>query len=216
VKALEQWTQIEAQLDPDWDLVLLSFVPEDLSRAAAVLAPLGPGRSGRALRFQVSRHGAGPDRLENLLGRLDRKRVWGELALVDAQVAPREEAPAAVEPGRRPKLAEQWDERIASLPPGWRDLHVELALDSTDFLAQAALAGAPLNPSRVPGEIALRFRVAEHGLGGYGPPPGMARRCLERMDAIGITGELKLLDALSDVDYVYTQGTVWRVAGRSV
>jgi hypothetical protein len=216
VKALEQWSQIEGQLDPDWDAVTLSFVPEDMSRAAAVLAPLGPGRSGRELRFQVSRHGAGPDRLENLLNRLDRKRAWGELALVDAHVAPREEAPAAAEPTRRAKLAEQWDEAIATLPPGWRDLHVELQLDSTDFLAQATLAGAPLNPSRVPGEIALRFRVAEHGLGGYGAPAGMVRRCLERMDAVGITGELKVLDALSDVDYAYTQGPVWRIAGRSV
>jgi hypothetical protein len=216
VKALEQWSQIEGELDPDWDAVTLSFVAEDMSRAAAVLAPLGPGRYGRELRFQVSRHGAGPDQLENLLKRLDRKRAWGELALVDAHVATREEASAPARPMQRRKLAEQWDEEIATLPPGWRDLHVELQLDSTDFLAQAALAGAPLNPSRVPGEIALRFRVTEHGLGGYGVPPGMVRRCLERMDAAGITGELKLLDALSDVDYVYTQGTVWRVAGRSV
>jgi hypothetical protein len=216
VKALEQWSQIEGELDPDWDAVTLSFVAEDMSRAAAVLAPLGPGRYGRELRFQVSRHGAGPDQLENLLKRLDRKRAWGELALVDAHVTTREEASAPARPMQRRKLAEQWDEEIATLPPGWRDLHVELQLDSTDFLAQAALAGAPLNPSRVPGEIALRFRVTEHGLGGYGVPPGMVRRCLERMDAAGITGELKLLDALSDVDYVYTQGTVWRVAGRSV
>jgi hypothetical protein len=216
VKALDQWKQLQAQLDTDWDAVHLSFVPEDVSRAAAVLAPLGPGRYGRELRFQVSRHGAGPDQLENLLKRLDRKRVWGELTLVDAHVAPREEAPAPTEPTRRRKLAEQWDVEVATLPPGWRDLHVELQLDSTDFLAQAALAGAPLNPSRTPGQIALRFRVTEHGLGGYGAPPGMVRRCLERMDAAGITGALKVLDALSDVGYAYTQGTVWRVAGRSV
>ena len=208
MRALEQWKQIEGQLDPDWDLVSLSFVPEDVSRAAAVLAPLGPGRYGRELRFQVSRHGAGPDRLENLLERLDRKRVWGELALVDAQVVPKAEPLAPTEPQRRRKLAEQWDAAIATLPPGWRDLDAVLYLDSTDFLASAALAGAPLNPSRVPGETALRFRVTEHGLGGYGAPPGMARRCLERMDAAGITGELRLTGALSDVDYVYTQGTV--------
>jgi hypothetical protein len=208
MRALEQWKQIEGQLDPDWDVVSLSFVPEDVSRAAAVLAPLGPGRSGRELRFQVSRHGAGPDQLENLLKRLDRKRVWGELALVDAHVVPKEEPSAPAEPARRRKLAEQWDTAIATLPPGWRDLDAELHVDSTDFLAQAALAGAPLNPSRVPGEIALRFRVTEHGLGGYGAPPGMARRCLERMDAAGVTGELRLVGALSDVDYVYTQGTV--------
>jgi hypothetical protein len=216
MRALDQWRRLQAQLDPDWELVSLSFVAEDVSRAAAVLAPLGPGRSGRELRFQVSRHGAGPDRLENLLKRLDRKRVWGELALVDAHVAPREEAPAPTQTARRRKLAEQWDEQVATLPPGWRDLDVELHLDSTDFLAQAALAGAPLNPSRIPGEIALRFRVTEHGLGGYGAPPGMVRRCLERMDAAGITGGLKLLAALSDVDYVATQGTVSRTSSRAI
>jgi hypothetical protein len=216
VKALEQWKQLQAQLDPDWDAIQLSFVAEDLSRAAAVLAPLGPGRYGRELRFQVSRHGAGPDQLENLLGRLDRKRVWGELGLVEAQVTPREEPPAAAGPARGKTLAAQWDEALAALPPGWRDLEVVLEVDSTDFLAQGALAGAPLNPNRVPGETALRFRVTRLGLGGYGAPPGMAHRCLERMDAVGVTGELRFLDPLSDVDYVYTQGTVSPVVMRSL
>lgn len=216
MKALEQWKQLQAQLDPDWDAVQLSFVADDLSRAAAVLAPLGPGRYGRELRFQVSRHGAGPDQLENLLGRLDGKRVWGELALVEAQMTQREEAPAAAEPARGQKLTAQWDEALATLPPGWRDLEVVLQVDSTDFLAQGALAGAPLNPNRVPGETALRFRVTRLGLGGYGAPPGMARRCLERMDTAGVTGELRFLDPLSDVDYVYTQGTVSPVVMRSV
>ena len=51
---------------------------------------------------------------------------------------------------------------------------------------------------------------------GYGAPPGLARRCLERMDAEGITGMVRVVDALSETDNVYTQGPVWRVAGRSV
>jgi hypothetical protein len=205
VPALTQWKEIEARLDPDWDAVHLSFVPEDLNQAAAVLAPLGPGRSGRELRFQVLRGGAGVDRLENILGRLDRKRVWGELALVDAHVTPPAAAPAPV---RRPPLTEQWDRELVKLPPGWRDLTAELELESTDFLAQAALAGAPLNPSRIPGEIALRFRVTERGGGGYGTSPEMTRRCLQRMDEIGVTGRLRELTALSDVDYVATQGPI--------
>jgi hypothetical protein len=217
--ALERWKTIEAELDTAWDVVHLSFVPEDahaMTRAAGVLAPLGPGRSGKELRFQVSRHGAGPDRLENLLGRLDRNRVWGELTLVDSQVPePVAEAAPVLVNGERP-LVEQWDDEIAKLPPGWRDLLAEIDLDSTDFLAQAALVGAPLNPARVPGEIALRFRVAAYGLGGYGAARGMARRCLERMDAIGITGRLRVVDAVSETDNVATQGPVWRIAGRSV
>jgi len=219
VKALEQWKQIEARLDPDWEQVRLSFVPEDVGavgEAAAVLAPLGPGRFGRELRLQVVRKGAAPDRLLNLLGRLDRKRIWGELALVDAQAAPQPE-PAAVEAARPTRrLAAAWDEEVARLPPGWRDLLVELQLDSTDFLAQAALAGSPLNPSRVPGETALRFRVSARGTGGYGAPPGLVRRCLERMDAEGITGRLSVVHVVSETDYVATQGPVWRIARRAV
>jgi hypothetical protein len=217
MKALDQWRQLERELDPDWDDVSLSFVPEDVSRAAAVLAPLGPGRAGNALRFQVSRRGGGQDRLENLLGRLDRNRVWGELGLVDAQVA-RRATPVEVqeEQARRTSLAAQWDAEVGKLAPGWRDLLVELDLSSTDFLAQAALAGAPLNPARVPGEVALRFRVAKRGLVSYGASEGMARRCLERMDALGITGVLRVVHALAETDNVATLGAVWRIAGRSV
>ena len=218
MRAVEQWSAIEAGLDPDWDVVFLTFVAEDgsVGRAAGVLAPLGPLRHGRELRFQVARSGAGPDRLQNLLGRLDRNRVWGELSLLNAHVAETvaEPAPILVN-GERP-LVEQWDDEISKLPPGWRDLLVELGLDSTDFVAQAALVGAPLNVSRVPGEIAIRFRVSRGGLVGYGASEGMARRCLERMDGVGITGRLRVVDALSETDPVATLGPVWRLAGRSV
>ena len=182
-----------------------------------MLAPLGPLRTGRELRFQVARHGAAPDRLRNLLTRLDRKRIWGDLKLVEARVAPHEAPAAPVANGERP-LVEQWDDEIAKLPPGWSDLLAGIELDSTDFVALTALLGAPLNPSRIPGETAIRFRVARGGGGGggYGAPPGLARRCLELMDREGVTGRLSVETALSDVDYVATQGTVWRVAGRSV
>lgn len=215
--ALAEWEAIQERLDPDWDDVVLSFVPEQgaMNAAAGVLAPLGPGRLGRELRVHLRRGGGGVDRLENLLGRLDRKRVWGELALVESHVAPGKE-PMTEEPGAGRPLIVQWDAAVAELPPGWRDVLAELELGSTDFLAQAALAGSPLNPSRIPGEIALRFRVVARGVGGYGTSPEMARRCLVRMDAAGVTGELRPLQAVSDVDYVATQGPVWRIAGRAV
>jgi hypothetical protein len=219
--ALERWKEIEAGLDPAWDVVFFSFVPEDahaMSRAAATLGPLGPGRAGRELRFQVARSGAGPDSLENLLGRLDRNRVWGELTLVNVEVAEPalepELAPTLVN-GERP-LVEQWDDAISQLPPDWNDLLVEIELDSTDFIGQAALVGAPLNVSRIPGDSAIRFRVARGGLVGYGAAEGLARRCHERMDEAGITGRLRIADALSATDDVATLGPVWRIAGRSV
>jgi hypothetical protein len=218
VRAVEQWNAIERRLDPYWVVAFFTFVPEDedaVGRAAGMLAPLGPLRTGRELRFQVARHGAAPDRLRNLLTRLDRKRIWGDLKLVDVRVeAPETQAEPAAN-GERP-LVEQWDEELAKLPPGWKELLAELELDSTDFVALATLLGAPLNPSRVPGETAVRFRVVRGGGGGYGAPPDLARRCLERMDREGVTGRLSVETALSDVDYVATQGTVWRVAGRSV
>ena len=106
-----------------------------------------------------------------------------------------------------------WEAELAKLPPDWTDLLCELEVDSSDFLPRAALLGAPLNPTRNPDSLALRFRV---GRGGYGTSPTMARRCLERMDAEGITGRIRVLNALSEVGNVATQGPVWRVAGRAV
>jgi hypothetical protein len=89
-----------------------------------------------------------------------------------------------------------------------------LVLGSSDHVPRAALLGAPLNPSRVQGEIALRFRAS--GKQGYGVSPQMARRCFERMDAEGITGSLEVLYDLSDSENAITQGPVWRLAGKSV
>lgn len=212
MQAVEQWRAIEEGLGVAWDEAKLSFVAEDagaVAESAAILAPIGPGRAGPELRFQVRRRGGGPEKLRNLLGRLDRKRIWGSLSLVDSRVEPR------AEPVRDDEsLAEAWDAQVARLAPGWRDLLCELEVDSTDYLPRAALFGAPLNPTRNQAAIALRFRVST-GVG-YGTSSGMVRRCLERMDADGITGRVAVLDALSETENVGTQGPVWRIAGRSV
>ena len=219
MQAAAQWTLIEEQLGPDWDEARFSFSVEDagaIGDAAAVLAPLGPGRSGSELRFQVQRKGGGPDKLRNLLRRLDRKRIWGTLALVESRVDTPTTAPAVEQDGG-PSLLEAWDAALTDLPPGWRDLLCELELDSTDYLPRAALLGAPLNPTRNPTETALRFRVsAGGGYGSYGTSPGMARRCLERMEGDGITGRVRVVSVLSDTGYEATQGPVWRIAGRAV
>jgi hypothetical protein len=210
--AVDQWSAIEAGLGADWDEAELAFVAEEpgaVAESAAVLAPLGPGRVGHELRFHVRRRGGGPDKLRNLLGRLDRKRIWGSLTLLGSELA----APA--EPAARPRgLVDAWDAEVATLAPGWRDLLCELALDSSDDVPRAALLGAPLNPTRVPGELALRFRVTDGG--GYGTSPEMTRRCLERMDAEGIRGSVAVLHGISDTDRAVTQGPVWRIGGRSV
>jgi len=214
MRAADQWAQIEETLDADWAEARLSFAPEgSSSEAAAVLGPMQPVRVGDELRFHVTRSDGGAERARNTLGRLDRNRIWGMLALIDvaADTPPSTmpAVPAAVTP-----LADAWDDAISSLPPDWSDLLCELELDSSDHVPRAALLGAPLNPSRVPDATALRFRAS--GKRGYGVSPQMARRCFERMDAEGITGRIAVLYGLSDTENADTQGPVWRLAGRSV
>ena len=111
-------------------------------------------------------------------------------------------------------LAAAWDELVAGLPEDWSDLLVLIELRSSDELDPAALALAPVNPSRHAGALGFRFRVARHF--GYGAAPGMARRCLERLDEAGIPGRLTMLEALSDTQPVLTQGPTFVVSDRAV
>jgi hypothetical protein len=144
-----------------------------------------------------------------MLRRLDAEGVRGELELVSA---------GEPEPGilsvEESRLTEAWDVALATLPPDWSDLYAEIELTSTDHLERAALLLSPVNPARYGGRPALRFRVARRF--GYGASPGMVRRCLERMDAEGIKGQLRLVRVLSDTDPVATQGPVWYVEGKAV
>jgi hypothetical protein len=218
MRAAEQWSQIENTLDPTWTEAHVAFTPEGaVGEAAAVLAPLQPVRVRDELRFHVARTGGEPERMKNTLRALDRKRVWGTLVLVDTATETPLPAPTTLTPTptrARAALATAWDELVAELPPDWSDVLCELELDSSDHVPRAALLGAPLNPTRNPGAIALRFRVS--GKQGYGASPQMTRRCFERMDAEGITGRIDVVYDLSDTENVVTQGPVWRVAGRSV
>lgn len=222
MRAVDQWQLIEQNLPDRWEEATISFVPEDSREAAAagaVLGPLGPGRFGNELRLQIRKTGGGgPAALKNLLRRLDRKRIWGTLNMVDLRVL--EPVGEVVEPEPsgtrhgRPRLAEAWEALVAGLPPDWSDLLCELEVDSSDYLGRAALLGAPLNPTRNPNALAVRFRASETK--GYGAPTPLVRRCLERMDEDGISGTLTVVNALSQTDNVGTQGPVWRIAGRSV
>ncbi len=88
-------------LDPDWAELRLAFTPEGaFAEAAAVLGPLQPVRVGDELRFHVTRSDGGAERARNTLSRLDRKRVWGTLALIDVAAG---DAPAAIDDRRRPR-----------------------------------------------------------------------------------------------------------------
>jgi hypothetical protein len=212
MRLAEQWQEIERGLPEDWRSARLSLsIAEeaDPARAALILASLAPGRSGSGFRLEVSpaRNPAG------IFARLDREGIRGRLDVIGTESA----AAEVVEPeGRhaRAALARQWDELTADLPGDWSELYVELELDSSDYLARAALLAAPLNPAHYGGPVTLRFRSASRA--GYGTAPEMVRRCLERLDAERITGAVRILRVLSHTSHVATQGPVWRVGGRSV
>jgi hypothetical protein len=215
MRLAEQWSQIVRGLPSDWAETRLAFTPEDprqLERAAAILAPLTPGRAGGSLRFVCARRGAGPApvAVRRALQRLDSERIRGTLELLASS------APASVPEtaAARPSLAAAWDAELAALPADWSDVYAELELRSTDHLERAALLLAPLNPTRVDNRPAFRFRVASRY--GYGASPGMTRRCLERLDEESVPGRVRVLRALSDVRPVATQGTVWYVGGKAV
>jgi hypothetical protein len=215
VRLADEWRQIERELPDDWSdarLLLRVSVPEEAERAASMLTPLTPGRSGGEIRFYTARRGAGagPDAVSRLLRRLDREGIRGELELVSVE----RPQPAVVAAEAEPRLAEAWDQALAAVPPDWSDLYAELELTSTDHLERAALLLSPVNPARYGGKPGFRFRVARRF--GYGATPEMVRRCLERLDADGITGQLRILRVLSDTDPVATQGPVWYVEGKAV
>jgi hypothetical protein len=215
VRVAEQFREIESRLPADWADAQLVLTVDDAGRAdraAAILAPLEPGRLGSRVRLSVPRRGGRPDLLRRLLARLDRERIEGTLELVTAAHAAPERTP---EPVRGwPPLEESWLAAVAALPEDWSDLYVELELDSSDHLERAALLLAPANPARHGSDLGFRFRVARSF--GYGASPEMTARCLARLDEDGIRGRVRILRALSDTRPVATQGPVWYVGGKSV
>jgi hypothetical protein len=183
---------------------------EQAVRATALLAPFNPGRSGDTIRFTTARRGAGfgPEHVKKLLGKLDAERIRGTLTLVSSEAA------APVVERERDTFVDQWEAALAELPADWSDVYAELELVSTDYLERGALLLGPLNPARFDESPGFRFRVASRT--GYGASTQMTRRCLERLDAAGITGQVRVLRVLSDTGHVATQGPVWYVAGRAV
>ena len=196
----------------------LSVEEEDeADRAALILAPATPGRSGTTFTIYV--HGGTrrleptPELVRRVVARLDTEDIRARVRLAgheEAQEAP-EPTEAAAE---HASLSESWDALVRRLPPYWSDLYAEVELDSTDYVERGALLLAPVNPARYDEAATFRFRCARRK--GYGVAAGMARRSLERLDEEGITGRLRALRVLSDTSSAFTQGPVWRVEGRSV
>ena len=213
MRLAEQWTAIEQRLDPRWGDARLELVIDDAGkrdRAAALLAPAGPGRVGHAIRFYTARGGAGvgPEAVRRMLRRIDDESISGRLALVASDEAPPEPSISRV------SLAAEWDAALAVLPADWSDLLCELELTSSDHVEPGALLLAPLNPIQGTGRPGFHFRSASRF--GYGASPGMVRRCLARLDDAAIPGEVRVLRALSDTHPVATQGPVWYIGGKAV
>jgi hypothetical protein len=212
VGLVDQFNEIEQRIEGTWSALELELVLADadlIDRAAALLGPANPGRSGSKLRFTTARHGRGigPEALRRLLTRLDDEDIEGRLWLRRVEKATSDVRVSET-------LHDQWTRALAALPSDWSDIYAEVSLDSTDYLEPAALRLAPVNPSRCGGVATLCFRCARRF--GYGVSPEMAARCLRRCDDHGITGTVEILRVLSDTDPVATQGPVWLVGGRVV
>jgi hypothetical protein len=211
VRLVEQWNQVQSGLDPRWNDVRLSLRIDDAKareRAVALLAPAGPGSSGVMVRFHVTRGGSGigPEAARRLLGRIDGEGIAGTLMLIET-------SEADVPPGvARPTLAAEWLATLGVLPSDWSDLAAELELDSSADIDRAAVLCAPLNPMQLPGRPGFGFRSGN--IRGYGASTGMVHRCLTRLDEAGISGHIRVIRMLSDVQPMSTQGATFLVGRR--
>jgi hypothetical protein len=211
VPLVERWNRVESGLDPRWTEVRLSLAVADdtaRSRAAALLGPAGPGVSGKEIRFNVSTQGIGigPEAARRLLRRIDGEGIRGRLELVETLGARPEPEPAAR------SLATEWQAALEMVPSDWSDLVAELEFDSSADVDRAAVLCAPVNPSQTTDRPGFRFRCASRI--GYGASAGMVGRCLARLDEAGITGNVRITRALSDVNPVGTQGATFAVGRR--
>src|SRR5580765_445934 len=160
---VSQWTAIADGLPPDWsDAQLLVTVEQDggADRAAALLGPLNPGRSGRQIRLFCARsgHGVTPEALERGLVRLDRERLLGRLELAGSGRAEATPVPAPM-----PTLAADWDAALETMPPDWSDMYAELELTSSDHLERVAPLTRARRPRTDPRRVERPPRALRHG-----------------------------------------------------
>lgn len=214
----ERLDAILEELPAGWTEARLVLTVPDAGQAgsaALILGSLSPGRSGSSFHLRVAAAGRGgpsPGATRRVLALLDAEGIDARLA---APVAEAVEVAPSPEAAPRRELAAAWDTLVAGLADDWTDAHLEVELASSDDLERAALLLGPVNPLLRNGpRPALRFRTAHSR--GYGAAPQMARRALARLDEDGIAGRLRLLRVQSDVHPAYTQGLVWREAGRVV
>jgi hypothetical protein len=103
-------------------------------------------------------------------------------------------------------LVDAWDAALQAEPDDWSHATVELVLDDSERMEEAALLICAANPWH--GETwrtgILRFRVARTF--GYGASAQLVRGLLGRLDGTGIAGRLRIVSSLDAVLPVSTQG----------
>jgi hypothetical protein len=215
VSLVGEWRELQTGLPDGWAQVSLQLVvrdPEAASRAASLLGPAGPYRTGggTTLRFDAARDGSAqsPEGIVRLLRRVDDARIGGTLSALGSERAPERVQRATT------SLVTSWEAVLAGLPADWSDLLAEVRLTSTDYIERAAVLCVQTNPRRVGDRAAFRFRCARRA--GYGVAPEMARRCFERCDTESIRGAIAILRVLSGTGLEATQGPVWILDGQTV
>lgn len=103
-------------------------------------------------------------------------------------------------------LVDAWDAVLAAEPDDWSHATVELVLEDSERMEEAALLICAANPWH--GETwrtgILRFRVARSF--GYGASAELVRGLLRRLDGVQIGGRLRIVSSLDAVLPVSTQG----------
>ena len=153
--AADQWAQIEeTPRRPSGTSLGSRSRPRSAARGGGGgPRPAAAGTlSATSSRFHVTPVGRRPGaRAQRSSRRLDRQAHLGHARAARRRSGRARRARAATPAARATSLVEAWDEALATLPPDWSDLLCELELDSSDHLPRAALLGAPMNPTRVPG-----------------------------------------------------------------
>ena len=215
MKLVEQWRTIEAELPAGWVDVAARRRPRDGAerpRAASIARPGEPRSRRRRAPLHVRRGGGaravGPSARDALRQAGRGARSGRRCALVDVDGERRRGAAE-----RRP-LADRVGSRGRGAAPRLerRVRRARLRLERRPR-PRPRCCCAPLNPTHVAGRSAFRFRVATGRLRRVAE---MVARCLARLDAEEIRGEVEILRVLCETGHVATQGPVFRVGGQSV
>src|SRR5262249_30628803 len=118
VGLVDEWWEAEHSLPPGWKEALLSVLMHGENyarRAAALLGPANPVRSGLRVSLYTAQQGVGigPKGVARLLSRLDDEGLSGNLEVVSVVEGDAADAAGAG------WLVDAWDTAVAGLPEDW-------------------------------------------------------------------------------------------------